>query len=512
MSTVAIIPARGGSKGVPRKNIRMIAGRPLITYMIGTAMASRYIDHLYVSTDDYEIADISKEAGAGVIMRPASISGDTASSESVMLHALEELKKKGINPEFLVMLQCTSPLTTTKEIDDAIKKVIEDPEAGSSFVATPFYHFLWDKNSEKGTRGINHDGGLRKRRQDLAPQFLESGSAYVMRADVFAKEKNRFCGKVLVSESFEPNSALEIDEPIDLVKAEAAIRFLESAKPISLIPEKIEAIIFDFDGVMTDDKVLVDEHGIESVTCSRSDGYGLGMLKKLGIPLLILSTEENPVVMARARKLGIEVIQGSKDKANALKDWMKSKSILGNIVYMGNDLNDIECMKMAAVAVAPANASDEVKSAATIICRNKGGEGAVRELADLLLKKFKEPIDVQEKYLPGLRGVRPWGRWKVIKAEDNFCIKEIFVNPRGKLSLQSHRYRSETWEIISGTGIVQIDEKRVSCKKGDLIKISKGQKHRIENSGEVPLVFIEIQTGEILSENDIVRFEDKYGR
>ena len=136
MRCVAVIPARGGSKGVPRKNVRPLGGSPLVARTIAAARAARLVDAVYVSTDDAEVAAASRAAGAEVIDRPAEISGDDASSESALLHALEMIEAEGDPVGALVFLQCTSPFTTPEEIDACAAAIIRDG-AACAFSAAP---------------------------------------------------------------------------------------------------------------------------------------------------------------------------------------------------------------------------------------------------------------------------------------------------------------------------------------------------------------------------------------
>ena len=221
---IAIIPARGGSKGVPRKNVRALAGKPLIAHTIAAARAARLVDRVIVSTDDDEIAVAARAEGAEVITRPASISGDTASSEAALLHVLDVLAaREGTVPELVTFLQCTSPLTTADDIDGTIAALRRD-DAQCALAVTPFYHFLWRPGAQ-GAEGINHDIGNRPRRQDMAPQLLETGAVYVMRTAGFLKTRHRFFGSVALY--VQPGErCLEIDEPLDFVKADAVARAL----------------------------------------------------------------------------------------------------------------------------------------------------------------------------------------------------------------------------------------------------------------------------------------------
>jgi YrbI family 3-deoxy-D-manno-octulosonate 8-phosphate phosphatase len=383
---IAIIPARGGSKGIPKKNIKPLNGKPLISYVIEAAEKSKFIKSVYVSTDDVEIAEISRRLGAGIIERPAEISGDTASSESALIHGLEYLKEnEGKEPEFLVFLQCTSPLTVTEDIDNTIKALLEN-KADTALTVTPFHYFIW-KEENGNLVGVNHDKRIRPRRQDREQQYLETGSVYVMKAGDFLKYKHRFFGKT-VYHVIPGERTLEIDEQFDLDVADIRLKKGKQLERKNSIPKNPGALVLDFDGVFTDNTVIVSERGEESVICNRSDGHGIKLLKKCGIPLLVLSTEKNPVVSARMKKLEVEHYYGLTDKHAKLIDWAKDNSIdLCKAVYVGNDVNDIECMKTVGCSVATGDAHPEAKKNALIVLENKGGKGAVREICDLILER-----------------------------------------------------------------------------------------------------------------------------
>jgi len=147
----------------------------------------------------------------------------------------------------------------------------------------------------------------------------------------------------------------------------------------------VDLVVYDFDGVMTDNRVIIFQNGVEAVIVNRADGLGVDRLRALGIPQLILSTETNPVVKARAAKLKLEVIGSCKDKATALKIYCKKNDYdLHKVLYVGNDLNDLEVMKTVGVPVAPADAHPDIKAIAKLITHAKGGEGVIKELAECL--------------------------------------------------------------------------------------------------------------------------------
>ncbi|HEY4151679.1 MAG TPA: acylneuraminate cytidylyltransferase [Pseudolysinimonas sp.] len=381
--TVAVIPARGGSKGVPRKNLRRVGGIPLIARAIRSARMTRGIDRVVVSTDDDEIAAVAREWGAGVVMRPAELSGDTATSESALEHALAELARLGVGVGILVFLQATSAFIDPADLDAAIERV-RAGESDSVFSAVESWGFLWrtDAGSPTGATGINHDYRHRLRRQERAPEFLETGAFYVMDAAGFRSAQHRFFGRIGIALVPEAH-AMEVDTEEQLALA-CAIAPLVGVSTNPAID--VDAVVTDFDGVHTDDTVLTGQNGEEFVTVSRRDGMGVGRLREAGVPVLILSTESNPVVSARARKLGVEVLQARDDKAATLTAWASEHDIpLSRIAYLGNDVNDLGCLELVGWPIAVPEAHPRVLAAARVVLAARGGDGAVRELADAVL-------------------------------------------------------------------------------------------------------------------------------
>lgn len=220
---VAVIPARGGSKGVPGKNLREVGGVPLVVRSVMAARASGAVDRVVVSTDDPAIAAAGDAAGAEIVDRPAEISGDTASSESALLHALDVLAGRGVSVGVLAFLQATSPFVDPALLASAVRRVAAG-EADAVFAAVPFHGFLWDVGGGV-VRASGHDAARRPRRQDRAPQVLETGAFYVLDAAGFRAAGHRFFGRLgveLVAEA----DALEIDteEQLRLADALAAAR------------------------------------------------------------------------------------------------------------------------------------------------------------------------------------------------------------------------------------------------------------------------------------------------
>ncbi len=385
--TLAVIPARGGSKGVPRKNLRLLAGRPLVAHSIEQALAARGISRVVVSTEDAEIAEVSRRYGAEVIERPLSLSNDVASSESALLHVLEHLDlQEQYRPDHVVFLQCTSPLSTSADMD-AVLQALEDQQADSVLSACRFHGFVW--KAGEAAEGINHDLRVRPRRQDREAQYLENGAIYAFRTAGFLAARHRFFGKTILHE-MSPERSFEIDTPLDLEIAESLFRRRQQTLLSQGMPASLKGVVLDFDGVFTDNRVIVFQDGTEAVVCDRGDGWGLARLRDLQVPLLVLSGETNPVVSARCRKLQIDCQHGIAEKLPVLRDWAAAQHLtLEEIVYVGNDLNDLTCMQAVGCAIAVGDAVPEAKAAAHLILNNPGGKAAIREVADLIALRLQ---------------------------------------------------------------------------------------------------------------------------
>ncbi|MFK4762675.1 cytidylyltransferase domain-containing protein [Microbacterium sp. ZW T5_45] len=378
-TTVAIIPARGGSRGVPRKNVRRVGGVPLVARAVQAALAADGIDLVVVSTDDAEIAEVAAVAGARIVHRPADISGDTASSESAVLHAIGQLEAEGVEVGVVAFLQATSPFIPSAALADAVARV-RAGEADSVFSAHETFGFVWRRDADGQASGINHDASHRPRRQDREPHYLETGAFYVFTAAGFRESRHRFFGRIAVAEVPEW-SAIEIDDEHQLRIARSLAAMHEAPHPIA-----VRAVVTDFDGVHTDDTAIIDASGGERVRVSREDGMGVALLRHAGIPMLILSTEVNPVVRARAEKLRVPVLHGIDDKEQALRGWAAENGLdLDDIAYLGNDVNDLPAMRIVGWPIAVANAHPRVREAARVVLTRTGGSGAVRELVERVL-------------------------------------------------------------------------------------------------------------------------------
>ncbi|MFF8970713.1 cytidylyltransferase domain-containing protein [Streptomyces sp. NPDC014995] len=403
---LAVIPARGGSKGVPAKNLAPVGGVPLVARAVRECRATRLVTDVVVSTDDQAIAAAAREAGAEVVLRPAAIAGDTATSEAAVLHAMDTHEARhGTAVDVVLLVQCTSPFLVREDIDGVAAAVAENG-ADTAVTVAPFHGFVWrdaaedttsgtdGTNGREGTGGtggtggygVNHDKSHRPRRQDRPQDLLETGAAYAMDAAGFRAHGHRFFGRTDLVRT-DPARVLEIDDPHDLARARALAPLFDADRPGALpTTDDIDAVVLDFDGTQTDDRVLIDSAGREFVSVHRGDGLGIAALRRSGLKLLVLSTEQNPVVAARARKLKLPVLHGIDRKDLALKQWCEEQGIAPErVLYVGNDVNDLPCFALVGWPVAVASAHDVVRGAARAVTTVPGGDGAIREIAGWIL-------------------------------------------------------------------------------------------------------------------------------
>ncbi|MEW1826433.1 MULTISPECIES: N-acylneuraminate cytidylyltransferase [unclassified Streptomyces] len=409
---LAVIPARGGSKGVPAKNLAPVGGVPLVARAVRECRASRLVTDVVVSTDDQAIAAAARQAGAEVVLRPAAIAGDTATSEAAVLHAMDAHEAlHGSAVDVVLLVQCTSPFIVREDVDGIVNAIVANG-ADTAHTVAPFHGFVWRDADDEATAvveparseevggatkvanstvasggyGVNHDKSFRPRRQDRPQDFLETGAVYGMDAAGFRKVGHRFFGRTELVRT-DPARVLEIDDPHELARARALAPLFDADRPGSLpTADDIDAVVLDFDGTQTDDRVLIDSDGREFVSVHRGDGLGIAALRKSGLKMLILSSEQNPVVAARARKLQLPVLHGIDRKDLALKQWCEEQGIAPErVLYVGNDVNDLPCFALVGWPVAVGSAHDVVRGAARAVTTVAGGDGAVREIASWIL-------------------------------------------------------------------------------------------------------------------------------
>ena len=400
---LALIPARGGSKGIPRKNIRNFAGYPLIAWSIAAAKQAACVTRLIVSTDDEEIAAVARQFGAETpFLRPSQLAQDQTTDLPVFEHALHWLEKnENYEPELVIQLRPTSPIRPRDCVDSAVKILMEHLDADcvrGVVSAGQNPHKMWRfAGEDQPMKPLLQVDGIAEPynapRQILPPVYWQTGQIDAIRVSTIT-QKHSLTGDVIYPLVIDPRYTVDIDNLSDWAKYETLVHSgLEMVTPGRVkrsMPEKIDLVICDFDGVITDNRVWVDQDGRESVAAYRSDSIRIRELREHGIEVLILSSEPNRVVEARAKKMGVEAIHGIgiQEKGRVMREVLAQKNIQAeNVIFVGNDLNDLPCFEVAGWSVAVADAYPEVIRAADFVLSKAGGHGALRELCDLLLKQ-----------------------------------------------------------------------------------------------------------------------------
>jgi len=389
---VSIIPARGGSKGVPDKNIKPLAGIPLIAHTINASKQSQYIQRTIVSTDSEKIANIARYYGSEIIMRPDNLALDETPTEPVIGHVLDVLsKKENYYPEHIILLQPTSPLRTTEDIDNAIKKYNSD-FCDSLLSVCSSHAFIW-KNEDGFGAPINYDFRKRPRSQEMH-QYRENGAIYIFKRDLFLAKSNRLGGKISLYE-MEEGRSVEIDTAFDFILVEHflnnSLRCKNTALTLSpdlrRIIKKLRIIITDVDGVLTDGGMYYSNQGEVMKQFNTKDGMGLELIRKKGLKVAIMTKEKSDIVLQRAMKLKVDdVYINVEDKLELTKKLAAKHDIkMDEICYIGDDVNDIAVLRNVGFPVSVANAVANVMSVAKYITKTEGGKGAVREVCDLIL-------------------------------------------------------------------------------------------------------------------------------
>jgi YrbI family 3-deoxy-D-manno-octulosonate 8-phosphate phosphatase len=408
---LAIIQARGGSKGLLNKNLVLIQDHPLVAYSVASALAAANVTRIIVSTDSEAIAEVARAYGAEApFLRPASIASDDTPDLPVFEHALDWLwEHERYRPEIVVQLRPTTPLRPRGLIDCAISLLKSDEQADCVRAVTkpkqtPYK--MWRPAADgymKPLLEVDLVEPYNLPRQKLPVVLWQTGHVDVIWTRTIL-EQHSLTGRRVRPILVDPPVCIDIDSGEDV---EAARRALASGTldidapapasglshplgPLSL-PPVIDLIVLDFDGVFTDNRVLVSSDGKESVICDRADGLGVSRLRQLGIPLFVMSTETDPVVAVRCRKLDLECLQGVDNKLAALRRLVHDRgAALSNTVYIGNDINDLPCLKAVGCAVVPDDAHPAVRVHAHIVLKRAGGRGAVRELCDVVLKHLSK--------------------------------------------------------------------------------------------------------------------------
>lgn len=374
---VAFIPVRGGSKSIPLKNIKEMNGKPLVYWTVKAASESKNIDRVYVATDSGLIKSTVESFGISkveVVDRSPESASDTASTEFAMLEFAEKHDFENI-----ILIQATSPLLTADDIDGGFELFNSD-DCDSVLSVVRQYRFIW-KEKNGIAKPVNYDVFHRPRRQEFDGYLMENGAFYITGRERLISSKNRVSGRIKAYEMPE-DTAFEIDEPNDWIIIEQLMKKRDKKPDF----KNIKALFTDCDGCLTDGGMYYSENGDELKKFNTRDGMAFQMLRKRGIITGIITSENVELNRRRAEKLKLDYyIPGCKDKAAAIRKICEERGISPNeVVYIGDDVNDIEAIKMVGYGCCPRDAVDEVKNITRYIMCIRGGEGIIREIYKML--------------------------------------------------------------------------------------------------------------------------------
>jgi len=380
---VAFIPVRGGSKSIPLKNIKLLNGRPLIYWTLDAAVNCAEINKVVVSTDSQEIKNVVEKYGSPrieIINRSEEVSTDTASTESVMIEFV-----KNYDFENIVLVQATSPLLESGDITNGINKFFED-NIDSVLSVVRQKRFIWEERALV-VNAINYDPQYRPRRQELNGFLVENGAFYITSKEDLLSTECRISGNIAAVEMPE-ETYFEIDEPSDWTIVEGLLKKKAKSESNDHVIKKIKCVLTDSDGVLTDGGMYYSENGDELKKFNTKDGMGFKLLRESGIMTGIITGENIELVRRRAEKMKVdEVYLGIQDKMKILDEICSKYNLkYDEIAYIGDDINDLEVIKTVGLGCTVNDGMECVKEVANVITKAKGGEGAVREVVEIILK------------------------------------------------------------------------------------------------------------------------------
>lgn len=378
---VAFIPVRGGSKSIPLKNIRQMNGKPLVYWTIKAANECNEIDKIYVSTDSAEIKEVVESINFEkviVIGRSEETAGDTASTESAMLEFADQYDFENV-----VLIQATSPLLKSEDLCRGFQ-AFECKGTDSVLSVVRQKRFVWKEMEDGTVKAINYNIFNRPRRQEFSGYLVENGAFYITSKEALLRSKNRISGCIRAIE-MNTETYFEIDEPIDWTIVERLMKASDNTKKDF---SHIKMFLTDCDGCLTDGGMYLTEKGDEVKKFNTKDGMGFKLLKERGILTGVITGESVELNRKRAEKLQLDFYEpGCIDKFKKICEICNDNKIsLDDVVYVGDDINDLEAIEQVGFGCSVANGIEIVKKAAKYVTVSNGGNGAIREIIDLILK------------------------------------------------------------------------------------------------------------------------------
>ncbi|MDJ0761663.1 MAG: HAD hydrolase family protein [Myxococcota bacterium] len=382
---IGFVPARGGSKSIPKKNIKAFCKKPLIHWCLDALSACRDVDEVVLATDSLEIEKVANGFSLSkvtVYRRDRENAQDTSSTEAVMLEFLE--KNTFSASDIFILVQATNPFVRTEDFDAALAQY-RTTGVDSLLSCVRTKRFFWHPDG----RPMNYDYRQRPRRQDFEGLLMENGAFYINTVGNILAHNNRLFGRVGMYEMAD-YTGFEIDEPLDWGVCEKLM--VDRAGDATRLQPEIALFLTDVDGVLTDAGMYYNSQGDALKKFNTHDGMGLKLLMKNGIKTGIITTENTAIVARRAQKLGVDYLfQGIEDKLSVVQALCKKEQIdLTQVAYIGDDINDLEVLQAVGLRACPANAVREIKAIPGIIQLDKsGGSGAVRAFIEMILDQYR---------------------------------------------------------------------------------------------------------------------------
>ena len=381
MKKIAFIPVRGGSKSIPKKNIKIFCGKPLIYWNLIELENCNQVDEVVVASDSEDIISIVEEfkfSKVVIYRRCSENAQDHSTSESIMLEYIN-FAKLDLSDVFM-LVQATSPFTKSNDFSNGLKMM---NSYDTVFSCAKIKRFIWDKDSNP----LNYDFKNRPRRQDFDGTFMENGAFCISLVSDIIKYNNRISGNIGICEMPE-YTFVEIDEPEDWIIAERL--FLKNNYSLTNYDfSKIKIFLSDVDGVLTDAGMYYTEKGDEIKKFSTYDGMAFKILQKRGVKVGIITTEDRQLNRNRVQKLSLDFdFHGADDKLKIVKELCNKLNInLNQVAYIGDDVNCFELLSNVGFPACPKNAVEKIKSIPNIIqISQNGGSGAVREFVEIIIK------------------------------------------------------------------------------------------------------------------------------
>ncbi|KAM3590953.1 uncharacterized protein V6R79_019442 [Siganus canaliculatus] len=393
----ALVLARGGSKGIPLKNIKMLAGVPLIGWVLRAAVDSDMFDSVWVSTDHSDIENVAKSWGAKVHRRSPEVSKDSSTS----LETIQEFVRRHPEVDVVCNIQATSPCLHPFHLKEALE-MITAKGFQSVFSVVRRHQFRWSevkKDAKEPTKALNLDIRNRPRRQDWDGELCENGSFYFTTRELIINESVLQGGRVAYYEML-PEYSVDIDVDIDWPVAEQ--RVLRYGYFGRVTPEVVRLMFCKVSGCLTEGRIFLSASGEEMVSINSRDTVGVRMLQKEDVEVVLLTSSEDPVVRSLSEILGkrtsCRVVEVGEEPLETLEAIVKQKQLQWkDVAFMGADKPDVKCLNLAGLSAVPGDAPVVAINAAKYTCHSVGGKGAMREFAEhILLQKQKAKSQMKQ--------------------------------------------------------------------------------------------------------------------